>query len=290
MKVFVSSNDAGGAEALADYLSVKKIDFDCYLTGPALNIFRRKFHKLNEVELHDIRNYSEVLVSTSATSMTEFNVLKIAKSHDIRCTSIIDSGGNISMRYSRQDLCILPDLIIVHSVQISEEIKKTLSSCPQIIIDESYYMANIRLLSEHIMPDCCLYLAEPVSEHALQYFGDENYFGFNEYEALNGFLMNLSRINSKIKQVIIRVHPDENFTKYLECINAFKLTNSNNLQINFSSNVDLKSDLESVCEVYGCSNNAMYIAHLSGLKVTSVLPENVTQYGIYSDFFNVYRY
>lgn len=283
MIALVVCNDAGGAEAVSSYLLAKQIHFHCYLTGPALSIFKRNFSDLIHVQLSDIPKYRELFVGTSATATTEYDALIIARSSNVKSIAIVDSGGNMRMRFERYGSITVPDIFITHSLEISDELKCVFSSDIRVIVDRSYYMARINKLPKIGCSEVCLYLTEPIRAHALQYFNDEYYFNFDEYEALEGFIANINLIDPAIRKIIIRQHPDEPRHKYA------KYYDNGSLAIEASVQGDLMQDLELVSGVYGCSNNAMYIAHLAGKQVVSVLPKRIQKYGIYQNVFYEYK-
>jgi hypothetical protein len=282
MTAFVASNDAGGAEALSDFLIARGINFDCFLTGPALGIFSRKFSNLTHSTLDKLHHYEQVITSTSAISDTEFITWVNCRKIGLKSTVIIDSGGNMGIRFLRNGVLLLPDELIVCSDEIASEIKSAFDYNLNIIVDNEFYMGGISVLESAIISNVGLYLTDPISEHASEYFGDVNYFGFNEFDALEGFLINLKKINPNLRKIMLRHHPVEAPYKYINIVNKYNLI--------VSDQKDLINDLRLVNDVYGCSNNAMYIAYLAGRRVTSVLPRKVAKFGIYDDKFLKFLY
>jgi len=284
MKIFAAANDAGGAEVLSEYLLFKRIKFSGVFTGPAHEIFRRKFcENVISSEVGELRASGELIVATSANAMTELNQIKIARQNGITSIALIDGAGNIKNRFERGGVITLPDKFIVDSMEAKKEIEECFGA-KKIVVGENYYLNKFKKI-KNISQNIVLYLSDPISEHGLKYFNDPNYYGFSEYEAVELFLENYEKVIDKDHKIVIRPHPDETENKY-----SYLLTTFSHLQIDIDQKNSLENQISAATLVIGCSNNAMIAALMAKKRVISILPSRINSYGIHHDKFELIKF
>jgi hypothetical protein len=284
MKIFAAANDAGGAEVLSEYLLFKKIKFSGIFTGPAHEIFRRKFcENVISSEAGDLRASEKLIVATSANSMTELSQIRIARQYGITSIALIDGAGNIKNRFEREGVITLPDKFIVDSMEAKKELEECFGA-KKIVVGENYYLNKFKKI-KNITQNIVLYLTDPISEHGLKYFNDPNYYGFSEYEAVELFLENYRKIINNDQKIVIRPHPDESENKY-----SYLLTKFSHLQIDIDHKNDLENQISAATMVIGCSNNAMIAALMANKRVISILPSRINSYGIHHDKFELIKF
>jgi len=284
MKIFAAANDAGGAEVLSEYLLFKKIKFSGIFTGPAHEIFRRKFcENVISSGAGDLRASEKLIVATSANSMTELSQIRIARQYGITSIALIDGVGNIKNRFEREGVITLPDKFIVDSMEAKKELEECFGA-KKIVVGENYYLNKFKKI-KNISQNIVLYLTDPISEHGLKYFNDPNYYGFSEYEAVELFLENYRKIINNDQKIVIRPHPDESENKY-----SYLLTKFSHLQIDIDHKNDLENQISAATMVIGCSNNAMIAALMANKRVISILPSRINSYGIHHDKFELIKF
>ena len=283
MKVFVAANDAGGAEVLSEYLLSKKINFSGIFTGPAKIIFSEKFGpsilKADETEL---MSCGELIVATSSISTTELRQIQTARKNGITSIAIIDGVGNFKMRFERDGLICLPDKFIVETLEAKRDLELVFGK-QKVIIEENYYLKKFKKL-KNSSEDIVLYLTDPISDHGSKYFGDSNYFGFDEFEALELFLVNYDKVMNEAFKIVIRPHPDESVCKYRYLQDKFR-----HLDIDIDQKDSLENHVNSAKVVIGCSNNAMLAALAAGKRVVSILPTRIQSFGMHDGKFEVIK-
>ena len=284
MTIFVAATDAGGAEVLSEYLLFKKIKFSGIFTGPAHEIFRRKFcENAISSEADDLRTSDKLIVATSVNSMTELSQIQIARQHRITSIALIDGTGNMKNRFERGGVITLPDKFIVDSMEAKQELEACFGA-KKIVIGENYYLNKFKKL-KNISQNIVLYLTDPISEHGLKYFNDANYYGFSEYEAVELFLENYEKIVNIDQKIVIRPHPDETENKY-----SYLMSKFSHLQICIDQKDSLENQIRTAAIVIGCSNNAMMAALVAKKRVISILPSRIQSFGMHDGKFELIKF
>jgi len=284
MKAFVASNDAGGAEVLSEFLIFKKIKFSGIFSGPAIEIFKKKFRNTLKIEsLESIKNFEHVFVGTSGVAKLELEAIKKARLFGIKSTAIIDDISNFKLRFHRNGAFIFPDEILVDSENAKKELLQNYPNL-SIKVEENYYLKKFKFIDKN-HKNIMLYLADPISTHALKYFGNSKYYGFDEFEAIELFLENFKYIDSNIEKIVIRPHPDEDIEKYFYLIEKF-----NWIYININKENDLLEQVRDAKIIVGCANNAMMAAAESGKKVISLLPQRIVNFGVNADKYEILKF
>lgn len=116
----------------------------------------------------------------------------------------------------------------------------------------------------------CLFVSEPVSEGAERLYGDRNYWGFSEIDAIEILLQHFEKISHQfdVKNFFLRFHPSENPNKYAELLRRYPSILS--LQSPFEIAL-MKAILHSNV-VMGFTSMALFNAYLGGNPVISFIP------------------
>lgn len=273
-KVLVVSHDAGGAEVLSSWLLQYECSYEAILEGPARKIFSRKNLKISNLSFQEaILNVDFVITSTSWQSDLEKEVIRYSKKIGKYVISVLDHWVNYEERFLINGEMILPNEVWTldkHAYSIAKNLfKDTL-----VKLEKNYYFQNIQDLLNKKFKSFTkknefigLFIGENISDHALKTYLDKDHFGYDENEALEFLLENLSNININLKSIKIRPHPSEENYKYnwaLENKIISKISNSKELLDDI-----LHSDI-----VFGCDSMAMVIGLMAGKKVISCIPEN----------------
>ncbi len=269
-KVAVVCHDAGGAEIISSWLRNNDIQFSCYVEGPAKNIFIKKFKSYSEGNLLKVISDSEwLLTGTSWQSDIENKAIQIARQQNKKSISFLDHWVSYKERFIYKNDFIYPDEIWVGDIYAKEIAERVFYNISVKQKTNEYFVDiinKLKLLKSPIKKpyQTALYVCEPISEPAKIQFGDENFFNYNEKEALKFFLKNLDLFN--IKKIMLRPHPSESLDKYT-WVNDFT-----SVPIEISKSRDLLEDINLANLVVGCESMAMVIALMADKRVVSSIP------------------
>lgn len=266
-KIAVASHDAGGAVLLASYLHNENSNFIASTKGPATQIFRQFFEKTQNFIDIPSTNINTVITSTSGSSDHELKTLKQAKLLNIRTISIIDHWVNYKQRFSRNDGCTLPDEIWVTDRHAYNIATKTFDNLTIQLIENPY---RIFLKTRHsdlssYSPKNILYCTEPIQPFVHCAEGKTNLL-YNEFDALNGFLIKFEKLASD-KKIIIKTHPTEQNNKY-----DFIIKNFPTLKVSTSDKQDLIDELKNAYLVAGCNTMALVVASWFDIPTLNTIP------------------
>ena len=278
----VIAHDAGGAELVSSYirknLSFSQCQFSIH--GPAVRIFEGKFDAIDNKPVSDVvSNAAWILCGTSWQSDVEYSALRLARSIGIKSISYLDHWVNYQKRFERNGIEILPDEIWLTDEYAKKNAEKEfagkyvlLSTAGNPYLEE--VEVQYRLLSSKLNINMAkkngirvLFVSEPVSESALKTYGNKNYWGYTEYEALNYFYSNRKFLKSDIVELMIRPHPAESKNKYNEMARNF------DLQVSFGGEKSLLEEIVGSDIVIGCDSMALVIARIAKKRVISIIPD-----------------
>jgi hypothetical protein len=111
-----------------------------------------------------------------------------------------------------------------------------------------------------------LYACENLSTHFSQKYGDSRFLGYDEFEALDFFFLNLLDIAPKASSVMLRRHPSEARGKYAEYESRYPFVALSGPE------VPLIEDLFAAEVVVGCQSQVLVAAVNLGLTTISCIP------------------
>ena len=110
----ISSNDAGGAELLSEYVVNNKNEYLFFLTGPSIKIFAKKIKNLKISNFNEsTHKLSLVISSTGWATKNEINIIHKCKIKKIKACAFLDHWINYKKRFLRNNKLVLPDEIWV---------------------------------------------------------------------------------------------------------------------------------------------------------------------------------
>lgn len=112
-----------------------------------------------------------------------------------------------------------------------------------------------------------LFLSEPTDQVALNTYGDKNYWGFDQYSALEDILEHFERF--ECEGLAIRLHPSDSAEGYRALLTRYPHIR---VRINTAAETDMIGQLLSAKMVIGFDTMALYTAALLGRAVLSYLP------------------
>ena len=273
VKIGVVSHDAGGAEVLSSFLWKNKLKAQAFIAGPAIKIFNRKV-TLSKASTLDqlLSNIDILLTGTSYPARLEWEAIKLAKKKSIKTIAFLDSWINYRVRFLRENQLIVPDIVCVSDDYAYQKAKEELLEFNIKRID-NFYKEYIMYSSQQLeKPEPSitkakkiLYVSEPTSLVGLKLFGNEKYWGYTEFEALDFFFANLDLLNVDIDEIIIKPHPSESSEKYSKYL-------TNLSYININSDAPLHELINTTDIIVGCTSMAMFVATWLEKRVISSIP------------------
>lgn len=287
-KILVVSHDAGGAEIVSAYVKVnrRKSNFFCFVSGPAIKIFRRKkiknFLINNDTReeaikiLEKFKDADVVLVGTGWGSSIELDFIQAAKKRGTKTVAYLDHWVNYRERfgYPKRDWRrFLPDEIWVGDSDAFLLAKKLFSGYRVRMVSNSFFKEikkEYKKAKKRLKKGghAILFATEPVSAASLR-FRNKNHDLHVEEKILEIFLDCLLKIGWNDK-VIIRYHPSESGDKYKKIIKKY----IGKLKIERSIGRNMYDDLAKSRCVVGMKSMFLAVATLTGKKVVSFLPGN----------------
>ena len=259
----ISSNDAGGAELLSEYVINNKNDYLFFLTGPSIKIFRKKIDNLKISNFNEsAHKLSLVISSTGWATKNEINIIHQCKIKKIKICAFLDHWINYKKRFLRNNKLVLPDEIWVGDNLAFKLAKKTFKDSVKILKKKNYYFIRAKKFFDKKKNQKkvtkikkVLYLCEPITE-----LRNKNFY--TEKKCINLFFKKIK----KIKNIIFRPHPYEESKKYDWVLK------SKEYNIFIRKNEDLLNEIYKNDIIVGCNTIAMYLGILAKKKVYTSIP------------------
>lgn len=281
-RALVICHDAGGSEVVSAWVKDNSdYSFMYCLKGSAVKIFSKKINisgNLSEGEasrLIENKDIDIIFTGTSWEDKLELRLIKVANINNIRTVTFLDHWINHRERFGYPNenwLENLPSEVWCGDRYCFDICKdwgfpeSKLKYVPNKYFDEIKQEAlQIDINTQN---NSVLYLCEPIAEHTLNEHGDELFFGYNEYTAIENFFNNLDKVIAAPKIVTIRRHPSEKAHKYDKYINQY----SSKYNIHYSEGSSLVEDLMAHEKIIGCETMAMVVGVLVGKKVFTAIP------------------
>jgi hypothetical protein len=271
----IVSHDAGGAEILANYVYQKKIACRFVLEGPALSVFERRFGVVETISLEaSLSVCDEVLCGTSWQSDLEWRAIEQAQRVGKHVIAFLDHWINYPERFTRNRIQHLPDELWVGDDDAERLARKHFPNTPIRLEPNPYFIEiqqKVAELGVRQNPSLgngkiVLFVSENISDHARMRYGNERYWGYTEFDAIEYFLENMDVFEELIEKVVIRPHPSDPKGKYDKLVNKYfgivKLSDGKPLL-----NEIIESDI-----VVGSQSAAMVVGLLAHKKVVSCIP------------------
>lgn len=237
------------------------------MDGPARAIFARKLPALTPgvVDL----DVDFVLCGSSGGSDLERIVVRAARAAGVRCAVWLDHWVNYPARFVLGGETVLPDELWVTDEHAARLARETVPGPPVNVMGDPALedvVAAIHALEAPHVGEHVLYVTEPTSVAAERATGDPLGWGYEEREALRGYLQTL--VAEPPAAIRVRTHPGEPPGKYDAVLAAFA-----GLPLALSAGTTLDEDCAWADTVVGCETMAMAVALAAGRRVVTVVPE-----------------
>lgn len=288
----IVSCEAGGAQILSSWIRdvLPNNNYIYCLQEPARSIFRKKLGKINEVELDSLdsmnASFDRIMTSTSWLPDLERYAIALAREKSIYSISILDHWTNYRERFLPVRLwnlipnnwfSYLPDEIWVCDHYAFAIAKKLGFPEEKLFQIENPYLSYLKheldkkKQHESVLNDRIhvLYLSEPIADDLRKTYGDENYWGYTEYDMMKALIKDVNLLKKRCMAVTwrIRLHPNEHEGKY-------QLLTNGNPNIQVTKNNDLLEDLNWADAIVGGESMALVIALETEKPVFSITFES----------------
>jgi len=270
MKTIVAS-DAGAAEILSFFVKKKKYEYNYLLKGSAKKIFKKNLGKFNTISLKDsLKKTTLYICGTGWQSDIHIQVIKAARSKDIKVIAYLDHWTNYKNRFFKNNEYYFPDEIWVGDEKAYKIAKKTFNIKVKKI--NNYYLDYIKKEFECkftknkklLKKTNILYVTEPTSKVKNNQW-KLNKYDYDEFSSLIFFLNKIKFIYKDFK-IRLKTHPAENPKKYNYILKKYNY----NIQINKTSN--LINEIKNSEVVVGCNTLALYLAIVAKKNVLCSIP------------------
>lgn len=276
----IVSHDAGGAEVVSAWASKRPgRDFRFLLEGPARDIFRKK---IPGIEIGDrqsllpaVSGFDLVLTGTSWDSDLELQAIAAALAGNVVCAAYLDHWGTYNERFGLGGRQILPTEIWVGDEYALRLVEAAFPRIKARLEPNEYFrdtVAEIDRISgnrtAHGKKKNILYVCEPISVALEKKYRDPGYYGYSEFDALDGYLSYMLASPDDVQEIKLRLHPSEPSGKYSAILEKYQ----DKLGLAESSGRTLAEDCAWADWIVGCQSMAMVIGLLAGKKVFSSIP------------------
>jgi len=270
--------DAGPSELIAAHLTQNRdITFKLITLAdaPALEIFKKYDLPLENTLLlqksiapllDSLTQDSLLICATSWQTTLHFEIFeKVAKE---QLYVLLDHwvGYDKRMLYKDKEYTSQMSGFLVEDIHAYKEAKKQ-NLQPTIALKNDYLKTIKSSFTPLQNPQALLFLSEPTREVALKSYGDAEYWGFDEYLALEDILKEFALFDTS--ELIIRLHPSDRRDKYETLLKKYPHIKT---AIELPHSVTMFDSLAHAKVVIGFDTYALYIAEVLGLKAISYLP------------------
>ena len=268
--IAVVCHDAGAANIIVSWLIKMPLhSVKAHMEGPARAIWSQAFPNISTFSLEEVfSDWSMLLTGTGWASDLEHKARIKASSLDIFSVAVIDHWTNYKNRFIRNEKVQLPDHICVTDEYAYTLVQELIPDIEASLMPNSYLDEQVRSifslkqnLSRHSSGETILYVLEPIR---VNWDADDSRSG--EFQALDYFITNITKISSKNVRIRIRPHPSDTVDKYRYWVNQ------QSIKIEISKVNSLAEDIYWSDIVIGCQSYALVVALAAQKRVFSSLP------------------
>ena len=281
MTLAVISHDAGCSELLCALVSLHRNDVTWHIfaraQSPMAIICERNNLPVSPIAdaaaQLELLNPDALLFGTGWQERVERPYVTYCKQHSIPTVAFLDhwssyrerfgypednweeNCGNFTAVHDEKALKLAFDLHLPHPIPL-----------PNLYLQKLISDAKTKSI---IPTRNLLFLSEPTDTVAKSTYGDENYWGFTQYTALEDILKNFDKF--ECAGLTIRLHPSEKSSGFKKILKKYPHVR---VQINDAKIFSLTDQLLAAKLILGFDTMALYTAALMGKTVISYLPSH----------------
>ena len=258
----IVAHDAGAANLLLAWVERSELDgVRAVMQGPALRLWRAKFGDAALVsDIETALDGATALVSgTGWSSSLEHDARLLAKMQGVHSIAVIDHWVNYRMRFERDGIEILPDVVWVTDAYAVAEAKRTLPELPIEQRPDAYLRDQIAAAGLPPKNGDLLFVAEPARS-------DWGTGVQGEFQALDYLVARRDAVGIDPAATLrIRPHPSDSADKYSGWIAAHP-------GAALDTSADMAMSLRCATWVAGLNSFALVIALGAGRQAICALP------------------
>jgi hypothetical protein len=273
--VAIVTHDAGGAEILASYVAQNTIYYKLVLEGPAVNVFKRRFGTVEICTLEEaLSTCGWCLCGTGWQSDLEWRAMEQAHHAQKRVVAFLDHWVNYPQRFERNGIQHLPDELWVGDDDAERLAREHFPYIPIQLVPNPYFIelkqqiAGLEMNKGSVSEGGkkVLLVCDNISDHARLRYGDERYWGYTEFDAIEYFMENINVFGDPVDRVVIRPHPSDIGGKYDWLLDKYAGI------VQLSDGRPLIEEIVGSNMIVGCESMALVIGVLAQKKVVSSIP------------------
>jgi hypothetical protein len=273
--VAIVSHDAGGAEILASYVAQNNICCKLVLEGPAVNVFKRWFETVEICTLEEAISACDwCLCGTGWQSDLEWRAIEQAHNAQKHVVAFLDHWVNYRQRFERNGIQHLPDELWVGDGDAERLAREHFPGIPIQLVPNPYFLELKQKIADLEASKGShkgggkkvLFVCDNISDHARLRYGDERYWGYTEFDAIEYFLKNIQVLGDLVDRVVIRPHPSDISGKYDWILDEYAGI------VKLSGGKPLIEEIVESDVVVGCESMALVNGILAHKKVVSCIP------------------
>ncbi len=284
LKIATFFNDGGPSNNLLSIVKRYEKEYEWYFfafkNAPAFKIFQSA--KLDIIELDESSNIKNelskiapnlIFIGTSWQNKTHLEFIKIAKREHIPCVAFLEHWVNYRERFGypnenwKQNL---PDFITLndeHGYKMAQNLgfSNIINLRFYNLLDDIEIFQKSKIKEQNRV----LFISEPTKKVASTTFGDENFWGFNEFEVCEEICKNMDKFSTSY--LTIRLHPSDEAQKY-----DFLLQKYPNLSIEIENPYETPL-IDSLCKnrvIIGIDGFVLFEAMTLGKLSISLIPSS----------------
>lgn len=274
-RTLVVAHDAGGAEVVSAWVRRRiggdEHEFEFLLEGPAVAIFERKLGPLARPGREDALararagQFDFVLTGSGWATDLERLAVRAARAAGVRSATYVDHWVRYPERFELGGERVLPDEVWAGDEHALALARRELPGADVRLVPNAYFddvVAAIRAHEDDAPGERILYVTEPTARAAQALTGDPLGYGYDELQALSGYL---ERVGPGTR-MRLRPHPAEEPGKYDELLARHAV------EVEVSRDRSLEEDVAWATHVVGCDSMAMAIGVVAGRRVMCAIP------------------
>ncbi len=214
------------------------------------------------------------LCGTGWQSDLEWRAIAQAQHAQKRVVAFLDHWVNYRQRFERNGIQHLPDELWLGDVDAERLARECFPGIPIQLVANPYFIELKQQITGLEMSKGSvseggkkvLLVCDNISDHARQRYGDERYWGYTEFDAIEYFLENINVLGDPVESVVIRPHPSDASGKYDRILDKYAGI------VQLSDGKPLIEEIVGSDVVVGCESMALVIGLLAQKKVVSCIP------------------
>jgi hypothetical protein len=279
--VAIASHDAGGSEVLSSFIKRNPPESRplYFLSGPAVDIFRKKLGDIDVTPPHSSTKGIDYLVcSTSWQSDIEFNMIRSFRLAGKSSVAFLDHWTNYKQRFQRNGRFFFPNEIVVGDFWALDLARSAFPRVPIGFVQNAFFQDFLECFASAEVVNSegdgdgtrVLYICEPINDQNDLISINQKHLRYTGKDALNFFLQNITALGINKIKLTVRPHPSESIEKY-----SWVLSKVSDAKVNRDESIATALACNDI--VVGCNSMAMVLALIVNKRVLCSIPDQTSR-------------